>query len=93
MKRTAIGAGIGAVCGMLALAAAGAAAGYIYGGEAVGPPSRPPGLSAALAAAFVYTAYFWWLAATAAKSGSFGGCAALDPGFHPGGNSRGTQSE
>ena len=35
----------------------------------------------------------WWLAATAAKSGSFGGCAALDPGFHPGGNARGTQSE
>ena len=29
----------------------------------------------------------------AAKSGSCGAGAALDPGFQPGGNSRGTQSE
>jgi hypothetical protein len=62
MKRSLIGASIGAIIGMLALAATGAIAGYVYGGEAVGPPSRPPGLAAALVGAFVYSAYFWWLA-------------------------------
>src|SRR5690349_5441970 len=34
-----------------------------------------------------------WLAAIAAKSGSCGIGAALDPGFQPGGSARGTQSE
>src|SRR5260370_17896415 len=66
---------IGAVCGVLALAAAGAVAGYTYGGEAVGPPARPPGPSAAWIGAFVYTAYFWWLAG--AVGGVIGGLAGL----------------
>ena len=34
-----------------------------------------------------------WLAAMAAKSGRRGGGADLEPGFQPGGSSRGTQSE
>ena len=33
------------------------------------------------------------LAAMAAKSGSCGNGAAFEPGFHPGGSARGTQSE
>src|SRR4029077_4448392 len=36
---------------------------------------------------------FWFSAANAAKSGSCGAGAAFDPGFHPGGKARGTQSE
>ena len=35
----------------------------------------------------------WCSAAIAAKSGSCGAGAAFDPGFHPGGKARGTQSE
>jgi hypothetical protein len=38
-------------------------------------------------------AAFWFSAAIAAKSGSCGAGAAFDPGFHPGGKARGTQSE
>ena len=34
-----------------------------------------------------------WLAAIAAKSGSCGAGTAFEPGFHPGGSARGTQSE
>jgi hypothetical protein len=75
MNRLLIGACIGAIVGVFALAALGAAAGFLYGGEAVGPSSRPPGPSAALAGAFVYTAYFWWLAG--AVGGFIGGIAGL----------------
>jgi hypothetical protein len=64
MKRTAIGAGIGAAVGVLALAAVGAVAGYTQGGEAFARISVPPGVYAACLGAFVYTAYFWWLAGT-----------------------------
>ena len=64
MKRTAIGAGIGAACGVLALAATGAVAGHTQGGEAFARISIPPGVYAACLGAFVYTAYFWWLAGT-----------------------------
>jgi len=35
----------------------------------------------------------WWLAGMAAKFGSCGGGAAFEPGFQPGGSSRGTQSK
>ena len=34
----------------------------------------------------------WFSAAIASKSGSWGTGAAFDPGFHPGGKARGTQS-
>ena len=64
MKRTVIGAGVGAVCGVLALAATGAVAGYTRGGEGSARISIPPGVYAACLGAFVYTAYFWWLAGT-----------------------------
>jgi hypothetical protein len=64
MLRTVIGAYVGALCGVLALAAAGAVAGYTEGGEAAARHGIEPGLYAALLAAFVWTAYFWWLAAT-----------------------------
>src|SRR5690349_21122436 len=37
--------------------------------------------------------FCWFCAAIAAKSGNCGAGAAFDPGFHPGGNARGTQSE
>jgi hypothetical protein len=75
MTRTLIGAGVGALCGVLALAAAGAVAGYTQGGEAAARISVAPGLYAALLAAFVWTAYFWWLAA--AVGGTIGGLAAF----------------
>ena len=64
MKRIAIGAGVGAAFGVLALAATGAVAGYTQGGEAFARISIPPGVYAACLGAFVYTAYFWWLAGT-----------------------------
>jgi len=64
MHRAAIGAGIGAAVGVMALAAAGAVAGYTQGGEAFARIHIPPGVYAACLGAFVYTAYFWWLAAT-----------------------------
>src|SRR6187397_1554278 len=35
----------------------------------------------------------WCSAAIAVKSGSCGAATAFDPGFHPGGSARGTQSE
>jgi hypothetical protein len=75
MIRTLIGAGVGAACGVLALAAAGAVAGYTQGGAAIGRPAQPPGLAGTLLGAFVWTAYFWWLAG--AVGGAIGGLAAL----------------
>jgi hypothetical protein len=70
-----MGACIGAACGVLALAAFGAYEGYLYGGEATARPNLEPGLYASLLGAFVYTAYFWWLAG--AVGGFIGGVAAF----------------
>jgi hypothetical protein len=75
MRRTLIGACVGAVCGVLALAAAGAVAGYTQGGEAAARISVPPGPYAAVLAACVWTAYFWWLAGPVGAI--IGGTAAL----------------
>lgn len=62
MKRALIGICAGLVCGILALAGFGAWAGYSHGGEWVLRAGLPPGWEAAGTGAFVYTAYFWWLA-------------------------------
>jgi hypothetical protein len=75
MRRMLIGAGIGAACGVLALAGFGAWAGSTHGGEWVLRPGLPPGWAAAGMGAFVYTAYYWWLAGTA--GGVIGGLAGL----------------
>jgi hypothetical protein len=76
MKRTLVGACIGAIVALLALAAAGLAAGYTQGGEAISRPALKPGPYAALLAAFVYTAYFWPVAtAVGAMLGGFAGLA------------------
>ena len=71
MKRTLIGAGIGLVCGILLLAGLGAWQGYLDG---VGR-RFPPGWEAAVMGAFVYMAYFWWLAGTV--GGGIGGLAGM----------------
>lgn len=74
MRRTAIGAAVGAVCGVLTLAIGGAWGGYWHGNEwAAGP--APTGGRAAVHWAFVFTAYYWWLAA--AVGGFIGGLAGL----------------
>jgi hypothetical protein len=75
VRKTVVGAWLGAVSGVLALAAAGAAAGYTEGGEAAARHGIAPGLYAALLAAFVWTAYFWWLAA--GVGAAIGGLAAF----------------
>jgi len=75
MVRALIGACIGAVAGVLVLAGFGFWAGYTEGGEASARPALPPGWEAALTAAFVYAAYFWWFAATV--GGLIGGLAGL----------------
>jgi len=75
MRRALIGAGVGAVCGVLALAGLGVWAGYTHGGEWVGPRGLQPGWEAAGTGAFVCTAYFWWLAG--AVGGVIGGLAGL----------------
>jgi transposase len=62
MRRTLIGAGIGAVVGLLALAGFGAWAGYAHGSEWVAGPAPPPEQSA-VTWAFIFTAYYWWLMA------------------------------
>jgi hypothetical protein len=74
MNRALIGAGIGAACGVLALAGFGAWAGYVHGGEWVAAPAPPP-WQAAVRGAFVFTAYYWWLAA--AVGVTIGGLAGL----------------
>jgi hypothetical protein len=75
MRRTLIGACVGAVCAVLALAALGAWAGFTHGGEWVGRAGMPPGWAAAATGAFVYTAYYGWLAGTV--GGVIGGLAGL----------------
>jgi ABC-type antimicrobial peptide transport system permease subunit len=74
MRRALIGAGIGAVVGLLALAAFGAWAGYAHGREWVAGPAPPPEQSA-FTWAFIFTAYYWWLAG--AVGGLIGGLAGL----------------
>jgi hypothetical protein len=63
MTRTLIGAAVGALLGIFALATYGLVEGYCHGGAMATRPSVPPGLDAAFLVAFVATAYFWWLAA------------------------------
>jgi hypothetical protein len=75
MRRALIGACVGAVCGVVALAGFGAWAGSTHGGEWVARRELPPGWQAAAMGAFVYTAYFWWLAG--AVGGIIGGLAGL----------------
>jgi hypothetical protein len=62
MRRALLGTCIGAVCGVLTLAGIGAQAGFTYGGLWVFGRKLPPGWGAAGLGAFVYTAYYWWLA-------------------------------
>lgn len=92
MRRSLIGAGIGAVCGLLALAGGGAWGGYWYGDEWAAGPSPPTGWRTAVHFAFVFTAYYWWLAL--AVGGFIGGAAGLGswlvrPRKLPGGNGHG----
>ena len=63
MTRMIVGGCIGAICGMCALAGFGVWAGFVHGGPWVGRAGIPPGAYAAALGAFVYLAYFWWLAA------------------------------
>ena len=74
MRRAALGAAIGAAIGILALAAAGAWAGYTDS-AGLGRPGVTPGPRAAAIGAFVFTAYYWWLAG--AVGGLIGGLAAF----------------
>jgi hypothetical protein len=75
LRRTLIGAGAGAVCGVLALAGFGSWDGYWHGAEWAAGPTPSTGWRAALHFAFVFTAYYWWLAA--AVGGFIGGMAGL----------------
>ena len=75
MRRTLIGAFVGWVCGVVALAGLGARAGYTHGGDWVARAGLPPGWAAAGTEAFVFTAYYWWLAGTI--GGIMGGAAGL----------------
>jgi hypothetical protein len=75
MRRALVGACVGAVCGVLTLGGFGAWAGYAHGGEWVGRRGLPPGWEAAAVGAFVYGAYYWWLAG--AVGGVIGGLAGL----------------
>jgi hypothetical protein len=59
----------------LLVAGFGAWAGLAHGGEWVGRVGLPPGWTAAALGAFVYTAYYWWLAGAA--GGFIGGVAGL----------------
>jgi hypothetical protein len=58
MKRTAIWAAVGWICGLLALAGFGFWYGFAYGG----PSSRlKPGLEAAMTSAIDAPIFFWWV--------------------------------
>jgi hypothetical protein len=74
MRRTLVGVCVGAICGELALAGCGAWSGYTHGHEWVAGPALPPG-EAAARWAFVFVAYYWWLAG--AVGGFIGGLAGL----------------
>jgi hypothetical protein len=62
MIRTLIGAGVGALLGIVALGAYAAVEGFMHGGAMFARPSMPPGLDAACTGAFVAVAYFGWFA-------------------------------
>jgi hypothetical protein len=62
MTRTLIGAAVGGLLGILALATYGAAEGLIHGGEFIGKPSLAAGPYAAFLSALILVAYLWWLA-------------------------------
>jgi hypothetical protein len=74
MRRTLIGCCVGVVGGVIALAACGAWEGYAHGHEWVAGPAPPP-WQAAFRWAFVFVAYYWWLAG--AVGGLIGGLAGL----------------
>jgi hypothetical protein len=74
MRRTLIGACVGAICGILALTVAGAWGGYNHADEWNAAPAPPPA-KAAIWTAFVFVAYYWWLAA--GVGGFIGGLAAF----------------
>jgi hypothetical protein len=65
MTRTVIGAAVGALLGVVALAVWGMVEGFCHGGAMASPAgaSVPPGLHAAFLVTFVAVGYFWWLAA------------------------------
>jgi hypothetical protein len=63
MTRTVIGAAVGALLGIVALAVWGMVEGFCHGGAMASRFSVPPGPYAAFLVAFVAVAYFWWLAA------------------------------
>jgi hypothetical protein len=63
MTRVLIGAAVGALLGIFALAIWGLVEGYCHGGAMASRNPVPPGLHAALLVALVAVAYFWWLAA------------------------------
>ncbi len=60
MTRAVIGAAVGFCAGLLGLALYGAWDGYTNGGWT--RRDLPPGWQAAVSEAFVFVAYFWWLA-------------------------------
>jgi len=62
MTRIEVGAVVGAVCGVVTLAGAGAWAGFTHPDEMV-RPGLQPGFRAAALGAFLFAAYYWWLAA------------------------------
>jgi hypothetical protein len=74
MKRALIGACIGAVCGVIALAMCGAWGGYHHADEWYAAPAPPPAEAAVRSAGFL-VAYFWWAAFMV--GGLIGGLAAL----------------
>jgi hypothetical protein len=78
MNRAFIGFGVGSVCGVLVLAGLGAWNGYYHGHEWVSAPSGPP-MEDAAKWAFIYVAYFWWLAG--GVGGIIGGLAGLGSSF------------
>jgi hypothetical protein len=71
MFRTALGVAIGIAIGELLLAASGAYYGFEHG---VVTSKTAPGPGAAAWEAFVFVAYFWWLALV---GGTIGGLAGL----------------
>ena len=63
MTRIILGAFIGSMCGVCLLGGWGARDGFVHGWIWTGRSGIPPSAHAAAVSAFVYVAYFWWLAA------------------------------
>jgi hypothetical protein len=78
MRRARVGLCVGAVVGVLVLAACGAWGGYSHSHEWVAAPAPPPG-EAAARWAFVFIADYGWLAG--AVGGIIGGLAGLSSGL------------